>query len=310
MEAPVPASALIHSATLVSAGVYLVLRFKTVLLLSSFAVYVLPIIGALTAVLGAVSSAYQTDVKKILAYSTISHCGFLMISALLCDTEYTVLYLFVHGFFKAASFICIGNVIRFNSGYQDIRCMGGYAKYLPFEAQALFICLLFLAGAPFTFGYFMKHYLVVALLEQKYYAYFLYTCIFVSSVFGIIYCSKLYNNIFYSVKRSNPSVYETANRKNLSITAYDPHGTESPIYYTNTTIAGIYAIFGLIVVSIGICATLFIFISNKNLNLGDFGSICNKRSFIIFKEYTPLGLLFGLGFLNAVTLLTFLLFVL
>jgi len=137
MEAPVPASALIHSATLVSAGIYLILRFKHVLLLSEYAMMVLPMVGALTACLGAFSSAFQTDAKKLLAYSTISHCGFLVVCACLCDAEYTILYLYVHGFFKAAAFICVGNVIRFNCGYQDIRTMGGYAKYLPFECYSL-----------------------------------------------------------------------------------------------------------------------------------------------------------------------------
>ena len=156
MEAPVPASALIHSATLVSAGVYLLLRFKAIIILSLPALIILPIIGGVTAVYGAVTSAFQTDVKRLLAYSTISHCGFLVLSAVLCDMEFTILYLYVHGFFKAASFICIGNVIRFNLGRQDIRNMGGFAFYMPFEASVLAICLLFLAGAPFTFGFFYE----------------------------------------------------------------------------------------------------------------------------------------------------------
>ena len=156
MEAPVPASALIHSATLVSAGIYLILRFKAILLLSEYAVTILPLIGSFTACLGALSSAFQTDAKRLLAYSTISHCGFLVVSAICCDSEYTIFYLYVHGFFKAASFICVGNVIRFNAGYQDIRCMGGYAKYLPFECLASFVCLINLGGLPFTFGYLYK----------------------------------------------------------------------------------------------------------------------------------------------------------
>lgn len=297
MEAPVPASALIHSATLVSAGVYLVLRFKTILILSQYAVYVLPTIGALTAVLGAVSSAYQTDVKRILAYSTISHCGFLMTSALICDVEFTILYLFVHGFFKAASFICVGNVIRFNYGYQDIRCMGGYAKYLPFEAHVLFICLLYLAGAPFTFGFFMKHFLVASLIQQKFFFYFLYTCIFVASVFGVLYCSKLYYGIFFGVKKSNKHIYTSVNRNdfyNYSV----GYG-----FYSNSTLAAVFAILGLTLTGLVICSVLLIFLYNDFLNLGDFGSISNSKSYFIFKNYTPFGLLFNLGFLNSVVLL-------
>ena len=161
MEAPVPASALIHSATLVSAGIYLILRFKSIIILSTCASTTLAVIGALTAFFAAVSSAHQTDVKKILAYSTISHCGFLVLSAIMCDVEYTILYLFIHGFFKAASFICIGNVIRFNYGFQDIRSMGGYAKYLPFETSALGICLLLCTGIVFCYEntFFISFYL-------------------------------------------------------------------------------------------------------------------------------------------------------
>lgn len=164
MEAPVPASALIHSATLVSAGIYLLLRFKAIIILSAPALLILPIIGGVTAAYGAITAAFQTDVKRLLAYSTISHCGFLVLSAVLCDTEFTVLYLYIHGFFKATSFICVGNIIRFNLGRQDIRNMGGFAKYLPFEASILAISLLFLAGSPFTFGFFMKHFLVSTLV--------------------------------------------------------------------------------------------------------------------------------------------------
>lgn len=297
MEAPVPASALIHSATLVSAGVYLVLRFKSILILSQYAIYVLPIIGALTAVLGAISSAYQTDVKRILAYSTISHCGFLMTSALLCDTEFTILYLFVHGFFKAASFICVGNVIRFNYGYQDIRCMGGYAKYLPFEAHVLFICLLYLAGAPFTFGFFMKHFLVASLIQQKFFFYILYICIFVASVFGVLYCSKLYYGIFFGVKKSNKHIYTSTNRNDFYKYSADCG------FYSNSTIAALFAIFGLMTTGLVICGILLVFIYNDHLNLGDFGTIFNSKSYFIFKNYTPFGLLFNLGFLNSVILL-------
>lgn len=79
MEAPVPASALIHSATLVSAGIYLLLRFNFLFEMSSYAYYIVPLVGCITAFYGGFVSMYQSDVKKILAYSTISHCGFLMV---------------------------------------------------------------------------------------------------------------------------------------------------------------------------------------------------------------------------------------
>lgn len=247
MEAPVPASALIHSATLVSAGIYLILRFKLILLLSDYAVTVLPLIGSFTACLGAVSSAFQTDVKKLLAYSTISHCGFLVVSAIMCDAEYTILYLYVHGFFKAASFVCIGNVIRFNCGYQDIRCMGGYAKYLPFECQVLFICLLFLAGAPFTFGFFMKHFLIASVPTMGVYYKIVTSLLFTAACLGIVYCSRLYHGIFFGVKKSNKFVYTS-----VSKSIYYRFDTDST-FYTNATFAAAFAIFGLMLSGLCIC---------------------------------------------------------
>lgn len=124
MDAPVPASALIHSATLVSAGVFLLLRLTPLFELSIYSAYIIPLIGSFTAFLGGLCASYQSDIKRILAYSTISHCGFLMLCFSLYIPEYTILYLYVHGFFKAAVFLCAGNIIRFSRNYQDFRKMG------------------------------------------------------------------------------------------------------------------------------------------------------------------------------------------
>ena len=113
MEAPVPASSLIHSATLVSAGIFIFLRFNSLFELSIIYYYIVPLVGSLTALYGGACAAFQTDLKKILAYSTISHCGFLVVLCYCKIVEYTILYLYVHGFFKAAVFMCVGNIIRF-----------------------------------------------------------------------------------------------------------------------------------------------------------------------------------------------------
>ena len=124
MDAPIPASALIHSATLVSAGIYLILKFHLILEYSITFKVILPFLAVITDFFGGFVSAYQTDLKKILAYSTISHCGFLMLLASLDNFQFTIIYLFSHGFFKACSFFCVGNIIRFNKNNQDIRHMG------------------------------------------------------------------------------------------------------------------------------------------------------------------------------------------
>jgi len=126
MEAPVPASALIHSATLVSAGIFLLLRFSVFFENSYFSLLIISLVGSFTAFYGGFSSMLQADTKKILAYSTISHCGFLMVSYTTGVLEYVVLYLYIHGFFKAAVFMCAGNINRLSKGNQDFRKMGQY----------------------------------------------------------------------------------------------------------------------------------------------------------------------------------------
>ena len=135
MEAPVPASALIHSATLVSAGVFLLLRFSFLVELASVTLYWILIISSLTAALGGIGACFQSDAKRILAYSTISHCGFLIFLSCFFNLEVVLLYLCVHGFFKALVFMCVGNVIRFSRNYQDFRYMGGFAKLFTFWSK-------------------------------------------------------------------------------------------------------------------------------------------------------------------------------
>ena len=126
MEAPVPASALIHSSTLVMSGIFLFLRFDLLLSNSFFYNTLYIYITSITAFYGGLVACYQTDIKKILAYSTISNCGF--IASLCClgiKSNYIVLYIFLHGIFKASSFLCTGNIIRYFSNQQDFRKMGG-----------------------------------------------------------------------------------------------------------------------------------------------------------------------------------------
>lgn len=236
MEAPVPASALIHSATLVSAGVFLLLRFAPLFELSTYAYYVIPLIGSFTAFFGGICAAYQSDIKRILAYSTISHCGFLMVSFCTHIAEYTLLYLYVHGFFKAAVFLCVGNVIRLSRNYQDFRKMGGFYKYLPLECIASFICLINLSGLPFTLGFYIKHILLLGLPDYMYI--FIYLNVIGGAISGIIYSFRLFYYVFFDVKKAKKIVYIQANRFILRSK-----------YYTNTTLASNIAICGLILMS-------------------------------------------------------------
>jgi len=245
MEAPVPASALIHSATLVSAGVYLLMRFSKFLDLSTIAYIVVPIVGSLTAFIGGFVSMFQSDVKRTLAYSTISHCGFLMVVGVFFSLEYTLLYLYVHGFFKAAVFLCVGNVIRFSRNIQDFKRMGLFYKFLPFDCLASFICLINLSGLPLTFGFFIKHFLFVG-LENSYFLYYpcLIFCIF-GAVTGLFYSYRLFYYVFFDIKKGKKAIYYQATRDILNSK-----------YYINSSIAANLCIIGLIIVAYIVCLKL------------------------------------------------------
>ena len=162
MEAPVPASALIHSATLVSAGVYILLRFTPLITFNS-AQPIIFIIGSLTAAYGGLIAASQTDMKKLLAYSTISHCGFLFAAIATEVYGTTIIYLFLHGLFKALTFFCAGTFIRV-SGSQDTRQMGGLSRLIPVDTIFLIICAANLGGLPFSLGYLYKTTFIASVL--------------------------------------------------------------------------------------------------------------------------------------------------
>ena len=258
MEAPVPASALIHSATLVSAGVFVLLRLSNLFEYSLYSYYVVPLIGSFTAFFGGLCSVYQSDIKKILAYSTISHCGFLMVCYSTYIPEYTILYLYIHGFFKAAVFLCVGNIIRFSRNYQDFRKMGGFWKYLPFECFSSFICLINLCGLPFSIGYYIKHLLLVGVYMNNYYLYFVFTNILGGAIFGLIYSYRLFYYVFFDFKKAKKPIYIQSNRNNLK-----------SILYTNTTLASNIAITCLIVVAYITSLYMFsIFLNSSSLGEG------------------------------------------
>ena len=153
MEAPIPASALIHSATLVSAGIFLILRFQTLFLYMDL-YSVIFTLGSITACYGGIVAAAQSDMKKLLAYSTISHCGFIFASIALNNFVVTIVYLYLHGIFKALTFFCAGSIIKYNNT-QDMRLMG-IGKSQVTNVIFLIIASTNLGGLPFTFGYLYK----------------------------------------------------------------------------------------------------------------------------------------------------------
>lgn len=206
MEAPVPASALIHSATLVSAGIYLLARFNILLVLYNW-MFVLLVLGGLTAAYGGVVAASQTDMKKLLAYSTMSHCGFLMMLVSFSNFYILVIYLFLHGFYKAATFFCAGSFIRI-FGSQDTRVMGGGNKVLLCaDITLLILCAGNLCGLPLTIGVLYKTFFLQLILFQQM-SFSILGFIMLGMLTGVVYFYRLvYYSIFDITKWTNLGVY-------------------------------------------------------------------------------------------------------
>lgn len=291
MEAPVPASSLIHSATLVSAGIFILLRFSVLFELSNIAFPLISVIGSLTAFYGGLTSMYQSDTKKILAYSTISHCGFLMVVYTTGIIEYVLLYLYVHGFFKAAIFMSVGNVNRYSRNNQDFKKMGNYYKLLPFDCLMCFIGLINLSGLPFTLGFYIKHLLFVGLNTNMFFYYFILVNCLLGAFTGLFYSYRLFYNVFFDFKKGKKKLYTQALANNLNSK-----------YYSNTTVLGNIAIIGLLIVSYVVSLYLLYLYSTKDLNFSNVSSYLVYSSYID-NFYSTKNFLYNVSYLNWVVLI-------
>ena len=156
MAGPTPVSALIHAATMVTAGVYLVARMSGIYLHAPEASAVIAAIGALTAFFAATIAVVQTDIKKVLAYSTISQLGFMFVALGVGAYGVAVFHLYTHAFFKACLFLGAGSVIHALGGEQDIRKMGGLARRIPGTFATFTVATAAIAGIPPLAGFFSK----------------------------------------------------------------------------------------------------------------------------------------------------------
>ncbi len=156
MAGPTPVSALIHAATMVTAGVYMIVRLNVLYLLAPFAMGVVAIVGVLTAIYAASIGLVQNDIKKVLAYSTISQLGYMFLAVGVGAFSAGIFHLMTHAFFKALLFLGAGCVIHAMSGDQDIRNMGGLREKLPVSYWTFLIATLTIAGFPPLSGFFSK----------------------------------------------------------------------------------------------------------------------------------------------------------
>lgn len=156
MEGPTPVSALIHAATMVTAGVFLITRCSYLFEFSNFSLQLICIVGSLTAFFAATTGLFQNDIKKVIAYSTCSQLGYMMFACGLSSYEVGMFHLSNHAFFKALLFLGSGSVIHAVSDEQDMRKLGGLKNTLPFSYAIMLIGSLALIGFPFLSGFYSK----------------------------------------------------------------------------------------------------------------------------------------------------------
>lgn len=165
MAGPTPVSALIHAATMVTSGIYLVARLSDLFVLSPLVMVLITLAGLGTAMWAAIAGLFQDDIKKVLAYSTVSQLGFMFLAVGCGAFDSAIFHVFTHAFFKAALFLGAGSVIHALAGNQDLRFMGGLAKKLPITFGILAAGWISIIGIPGTAGFWSKD-----LLLEKVYA--------------------------------------------------------------------------------------------------------------------------------------------
>lgn len=218
MEGPTPVSALIHAATMVTAGIFLIVRCSYLFEYSIVGSQLVLIIGSLTAFFAATTGVFQNDIKKIIAYSTCSQLGYMIFVCGLSGYETAMFHLSNHAFFKALLFLGAGSVIHALNDEQDIRKMGGLLRLLPFSYMAIFIGSLALIGFPFLAGFYSKE----NILELAYSKYsslglFAYLLGSLAAFFTAFYSMRLIFLVFLTNPNGNRPIITKAHEGSLEI---------------------------------------------------------------------------------------------
>jgi NADH-quinone oxidoreductase subunit L len=168
MEGPTPVSALIHAATMVTAGIYMIARSHAIFNLAPHALQIVAIIGCITAIFAATMGMAQTDIKRVLAYSTVSQLGYMFLACGVAAYSAGIFHLMTHSFFKALLFLGAGSVIHAVGGEQDMRRMGGLRKLIPVTFWVVTIATIAIAGIPPFSGFFSKDEILGAVFHSPY----------------------------------------------------------------------------------------------------------------------------------------------
>nr|YP_010759108.1 NADH dehydrogenase subunit 5 [Hericium alpestre]WEX32022.1 NADH dehydrogenase subunit 5 [Hericium alpestre] len=218
MEGPTPVSALIHAATLVTAGLYLLIRSSPLLEFSSTGLLVITLVGATTAFFAATCGLVQNDLKRIIAFSTISQLGYMVMAVGLSQYNVALMHVVNHAFFKALLFLGAGAVIHSFADQQDVRKLGGLIKFLPFTYSAMLVGSLSLLATPWLTGFYSKD-LIIELAYGQYsfsgtYAYLLGS---ITAGLTAFYSFRLISLVFLTVPNGSKQSYLHSHEANLAV---------------------------------------------------------------------------------------------
>src|SRR5579863_343388 len=206
MEGPTPVSALIHAATMVTAGVYMVARSNALFVLAPTALFVVAVIGAATAIWAASIGLVQNDIKKVLAYSTVSQLGYMFLACGVGAFAAGIFHVMTHAFFKALLFLGAGSVIHALSGEQDMRKMGGLRTKIPVTFATLLVATLAISGIPGLAGFFSKDEILWKSYSSAYGSPALWAVGWITAGLTAFYMFRLLFLTFWGESRVDPAV--------------------------------------------------------------------------------------------------------
>ncbi len=219
MEGPTPISALIHAATMVTAGIFMVARMSPLFELSEVALSFVLVIGAITALFMGLIGLVQNDIKRVVAYSTLSQLGYMTVALGASAYSAAIFHLMTHAFFKALLFLGAGSVIIAMHHRQDMREMGGLRKYMPVTFITAWLGSLALMGVPFFSGFYSKDLIIEAVhLAQRPGAGFAYWCVLLGVVVTALYSLRLLFLTFHGKERIEESVRSHLHESPLVVT--------------------------------------------------------------------------------------------
>ena len=216
MEGPTPVSALIHAATMVTAGVYLLMRCSPLIEYSSTILTICLLVGAITALVSSVIGLFQQDIKKIIAYSTMSQLGMMVIAIGLSSYNLALFHLMNHAFYKALLFLAAGSIIHAVGDNQDLRKYGGLKPFLPLTYSVMLIASFSLVAIPFMTGYYSKDMILESTYGQfTYLSNTVYFTATMAAVFTTLYSVKILYLTFISNPMGSKIDYDNAHEGNM-----------------------------------------------------------------------------------------------